>query len=136
MPLRLSDAARNAMADAVLALVNAGAAGGYVEVRTGTQPASVATAASGTLLVTITFNDPAFAAAAAGVATLDVAPALTGQAVADGTAGWARIYDSNSVAIMDGECATSGQLINLDTLAILTGRDVTITSGTITQPAE
>lgn len=132
----ISAAARNAMLDAATALIDAGAGAGYIEIRTGSKPASPAVAASGTLLVTITFNEPAFGAAVAGVATLDAAPALTGQAVADGTAGWARVYDSDANAIMDGGCGTSGEFVNLDALAILTGRDVTVTGGTLTQPAE
>lgn len=135
MALTLSTAVRNAMADAGLALINGGPAAGYVEIRTGPQPASPAVAATGTLLVTIVFNDPAFAAAVAGVATLDVAPTVMGTAVTDGTAGWARIYDSTGVAVMDGQCGLSGQLVNLDALTILTGRDVTVTSGSFTMPA-
>ena len=62
----LSDTAARAAADAVCALCN----GGTIQIRSGTQPANANTAATGTLLVTLTFSATAFAAATgAGVAT-------------------------------------------------------------------
>lgn len=134
MATRISDAARSAMADAIVDLIDGGAGAGYVEIRTGTQPATVATAASGTLLGTLTCSDPAFGSASAGVAT---ANSITGDSSADatGTAGWFRVYDSNNTAIMDGSISTSGADMNLDSVSIVAGGTIDITSWTVTMPA-
>lgn len=136
MATRISTAARNAAADAIAALIDVGAANGYVEIRTGAQPANPGTAASGTLLVTIQLNEPAFGAASTGVVTADVSPALTAAAVAAGTAGWFRAYDDNDLAVIDGSCGavSSGEDMELSNTSIASGQDVTITSWTMTMP--
>jgi hypothetical protein len=134
MATRISAAAASAAADAVVDLLDAGSGAGTIEIRTGAQPATVATAETGTLLATFTLADPAFGAAARGVATLDADPDLEVNGVADGTAGWFRAKDSNGVAIFDGACGTSGAQLNLSSLSIATGVPVRITSGTYTQP--
>lgn len=133
--ITLATTSRNAAANAVVDLIDAGSGAGYVEIRTGSAPASPQAAATGTLLATVTLNDPAYGDAATGVCTLDVTPEPTGTAVATDTAGWARFYDSAGGAVFDGACATSGAAVNLATTAITTGSDVTVTSGTYTQPA-
>jgi hypothetical protein len=132
MALRIATSARNAAADAVVDLVDAGAGAGTLRIYTGSQPATPNTAATGTLLATVTLVDPAFGSAATGVATLADPGAVTG--AADGTAGWFRIYDSNSNAVLDGACGTSGAELNLNTLTISTGVSFDITGGTITMP--
>jgi len=134
---RLSNAAAKAACDAVVDLIDGGATAGYVEIRTGAQPADPDTAATGTLLATLTCSDPAFGAAAdgapGGVAT---ANAVTDDSSADatGTAGWFRVYDSNAVAIFDGECGTSGADMNFNSVEISSGAAVSITSWTYTHP--
>jgi hypothetical protein len=133
--ITLATTARNAAADAVVDLVDAGSGAGYVEIRTGAQPASPQVAATGTLLATLTLNDPAYGSAATGVATLDNTPEPSATAVATGTAGWARVYDSNANPVMDGACGTSGAFVNLATTSITSGTTVSITSGSYTQPA-
>jgi hypothetical protein len=133
--ITLATTARNAAADAVAGLVNAGSGAGYLEIRTGSAPANPQAAATGTLLVTVTLNDPAYAAAVAGVAALDVTPQPSGTAVATDTAGWARLYDSDGDAVADGACGTSGAFVNLATTSIVTGAVVSITSGSLTAPA-
>ena len=94
MALRLAATARNAACDAIVDLIDAGAGAGTLVIRTGTQPANPQTAATGTTLATLTFSDPAFGNSAAGVAT---ANAITSDTNVDatGTAGWARVYDSD-----------------------------------------
>lgn len=137
MAIRLSTSARNAGIAAITALVDAGATAGTVQVRSAPQPASPNDAPTGTLLVTITLNDPAFGAPVAGVATLDVAPATMGTAVATGTAAWFRMSDSNSNAVTDGTVTVTGGGgdMTVTTTTITSGATVTITSGTLTQPA-
>lgn len=137
MPTRLSDALRNAMANQLTALLDAGTGAGYFEIRTGSQPATPATAVSGTLLATVTLDDPAFGAASAGVAT--IADPASVNAVATGTAGWARFYDSDDNAVLDGEVTVTGGegLVRLSSLSITSGNPVDISGvGTWTVPME
>jgi hypothetical protein len=130
MAVRLSASLANSLADAVdTAIGNAG----KIEIRTGTQPATADTAASGTLLATFTLGSPGFGAASSGVITLAGVP-LTVAASSTGTAGYFRLMTSANSSIMDGAIGTSGQQINLNTTSITTGVNVTITSGTITMP--
>lgn len=137
MATRLPTAARNAAADAVVDLADAGSGAATVQVRTGSQPASANDAATGTLLVTITLNDPAFGAASSGVATLDVDPELTGTAVATGTAGWFRLLDSTGATVLDGSVTATGGGgdMTLASTSIASGAEVSITSGSVTMPA-
>lgn len=133
MTLRLSTAARNAGADAICALLNAGAGAGIIAIRTGAQPTNVGDADSGTLLGTLTFSDPAFGAAATGVAT---ASAITSDTTADasGTAGHARLKDSNAAIVMDCTCGLGAGDISFDNNVIVAGGTIAITSMTYTQP--
>lgn len=134
MAVKLQNASRSAAADAILNLLQAGTLAGYVEIRTGTGPADPDSAATGTLLVTIVLNDPAFGAASNGVATIDASPTISGDAVATGTAGWARFYDDNDAAIMDMDVGEGTGSLQLDNTDIATGQTVTITGGTVTMP--
>lgn len=135
MATRLSTSARNASADAAVDLLDAGAGAGEIEVRTGAQPATPNTAPTGTLLLTFTLNDPAFGAAAAGVATLQGVP-LAAVGAAAGDAGWFRAMDSNGNAVFDGSVTATGGggQLELSTVAVSVGLDVEITAGTYTVP--
>lgn len=137
MATRIPTGVRNAITDAVSVRVDAGSGAGYIEIRTGTQPASAGSAASGTLLVTIAFADPAFGTSVGGVGTADVTPILTGTAIAAGTAGWARIYDSTGATVLDCSAGASGggTELQLATADIVINMTVTISAGTITAPA-
>lgn len=136
MATRLATATRNAMANGAVDLLDAGSGPGYVEVRTGSQPATANTAASGTLLGTLTCSDPAFGDAASGTAT---ANAVTSDSSADatGTAGWFRAYDSAGNPVMDGSCGASGSGADmiLDSTSVTAGGTIAVTSWTFTQPA-
>ena len=132
--VRLPNATNQAACDAVVDLIDGGAGAGTIQIRSGTQPADADDAATGTLLATLTFSDPAFGAAStAGVAT---ASAITDDSSADatGTAAWARVLDSNSATIVDCDVGTSGATINLNTVSITAGATVSITSFTVTHP--
>lgn len=130
----ISTAARNAMCNALVDLIDAGSSNGYIQIRTGSQPANPGTAASGTLLATLNMSDPAFGNASTGVAT---AEAITNDSSADatGTAGYFRIYDSDNTAILDGTVGTSGADINFNTVSFVSGDAVSITSLTVTVPS-
>lgn len=132
----LSAAAANAAAVAVTQLLDAGPGNGYMEIRTGTQPASPDSAATGILLATLTFSKPAFASPTNGSIA---ANAITGDpaADADGTASWFRCYDSTGTAIFDGEIGlTGGEADDLEfsTVAFLTNGAINVSNFTYTQP--
>ena len=135
MATRIATSARNAACDAVVDLLDAGAGAGYIEIRTGSQPATPNTAASGTLLGTLTLSDPAFGAAATGTAT---ASAITDDSAADasGTAGWFRGYDSAGNAVIDGSITGTGGGgdMELDDVNIVAGGTIAVSSWTITMP--
>jgi hypothetical protein len=107
--VRLADVARNARVTAIITAIDAGPAGGTVKVYTGAMPATPATAPSGTLLLTFTFDAVAsFSGPVAGVAALDATPALAAVGAAAGTAGWARIADSTGATVMDCDVSATG----------------------------
>lgn len=135
MAIRLSTSLANAMATAVNTAIDAGAAAGTLKVYTGSKPASVETAASGTLLATFTLTDPA-GTPASGVLTLDFDPDLSATVAADGTAGWFRIADSDGNGVLDGSVTAtgSGGDLTFTSTAWTTGMTVTLTTGTVTQP--
>lgn len=135
MALAISTASRNAAADAIGNLVDAGAGAGTIKVYTGSSPGPN-TAVTGTLLATFTCQDPAFAAASTGVKTLDITPAMTTTGLAAGTAGYFRIQDSNAANVMDGTVTATGGGgdLQLNTTTISVGLSLEITSGTITMP--
>lgn len=128
--LRHATTARNAAADAVLGLLDAGPGPGRIEIRSGGMPASPQTAVSGTLLATVTLSDPVSGAAANGVDTITDPVAVTG--VGDGTAGWARFMDSTGAAVLDCDVTATGGggALTLSTVTISTG--VTVDMGAIT----
>jgi hypothetical protein len=142
MALGISVAARSAACDAVVDLIDGGSGAGVIRVYTGAKPATPATSPTGTLLAEFTCSDPAFGAASAGVATLDITPALTDTGITDGTAGYFRICDSTEAAgtglgVVDGTVTATGGGgdLTLNSTTISTGVAVEVTSGTITMPA-
>jgi hypothetical protein len=131
-----SAALRNAQANALTTQIDAGSAAGRLRVYTGSKPATPETAASGTLLADIALNDPAFGASAAGVVTLDVTPEPADSSANNtGTAGYARFTDSDGNGVLDCSVGTSGAEVNLNTLSVVSGVAVTVTSCTYTVPA-
>lgn len=139
---RISNAAARAACDAVVDSLDGGAGAGLLRGYTGAQPADPDTAASGTLLFTLVLSDPAFGAAAdnnpGGRAT---ANSITSDTSADatGTLGYCRGWSSNDGstplnAIIDGEAGTSGADFNFNTVAIVSGATVSLTSWTVTMP--
>ncbi|WP_084266074.1 hypothetical protein [Actinomadura macra] len=141
--MKIDDALRSAIADTVAARVDGGSAAGHLRIYSGAAPAGPGTAPTGTLLVDLPLNDPAFAAAVVGVIALDVTPTVSAVAAATGTAGYARLVDStqavgSGLGVADLTVSTvsagTGE-IQLATLSIVSGVTVEITSGSITMPA-
>jgi hypothetical protein len=137
MATRITQAAAKASLDALTALLNGG---GYIEIRTGAQPATANTAASGTLLGTLPLTNPtAFGAATTASPSVATANAITSDTSADnsGTAGWFRAYTSGAAAVIDGNITTTavgtGDML-LDDTNIVAGGTIAITSWTISKP--
>lgn len=133
MAYRLSTNSRNKATDAIVDELDAGAGAGTLQIRTGAQPTNVGDAATGTLLGTLTFSDPAFGASATGTAT---ASAITSDTNADasGTAGHARFLDSNAAIHSDADCGQGAGTINWDNAVIVAGGTLAISSMTISTP--
>jgi hypothetical protein len=127
---KISDAAANAAADAVVDLLD----GGKLLIYDGSQPADADTAVTDqTLLAELTFGTPAFGDASGGVAT---ANAITqdSSANATGTATWFRVTTSEDAAIFDGSVGTADANLVLNSVAIQAGATVSVTELTYTQP--
>jgi hypothetical protein len=133
---RISNAAAIACVNAVVDLLDVGGAG-YVEIRSGTQPADVDTAAAGTVLATITLNNPAFGAAAddtgSAKADANTTPALTDSSADNtGTAAWFRAYNNGGTGVIDGSVGVGATYdMNIDNTSISSGQSVTITSWSV-----
>lgn len=129
--LRLGTPVRDAMANAWAATAN----GGTVQIRSGTMPATPQTAASGTLLATLTLSGTAFGASSTGTAT---AAAITGDTSVDatGTATWFRVLSSSAVALWDGDVTATGGggALTLDSTSLVQGGTANVTAWAITQP--
>lgn len=142
MTWRVSTAGRNAMLSGVLALIDGGSGAGKLRIYTGAPPAGPGTAPSGTLLAEFTLNDPAFAAPGSGSAAVDADPAIETTGLAAGTAGWARFLDSTEAAgtglgVLDGTVTATGGGgdVTINTTTVSVGLALTVTGGSITQPA-
>lgn len=128
----ITTAGRNLAADAVLAQANSGS----LRIYSGTAPTDANTALSGnTLLAQLTMAATAFGAASSGVAT---AGTITADSSADatGTATFFRVLGSNGTTVVfQGTVGTSGAELNLNSVSIVTGGNVAVTSLTYTQAA-
>lgn len=128
---RESIASRNASLNARRNFIDAGAAGGKIKVYDGAQPANADTALSGnTLLGTLTFSGTCAPDAVSGVLTFS---AITEDSAADatGTATFARVTDSDDNVAFDVDVGISGASINLNTVSIVVGGAIRMTSGTL-----
>jgi hypothetical protein len=131
MTIQLSDTVRNARLDAIETAIGTSA---VLKIRTGAQPANVATADSGTVLATLTLPSDWMNAAATGSKTL-LGTWQDTAADAAGTAGHFRIYASNGTTqhLQGSVTATGGGGdLTLDNAVLAVGQSVTITSFTLT----
>lgn len=133
--MRITDAVRNALADAFAGLVDTGASDPTIQLRTGTAPASIGDAESGTLLATVTLPDPVFGSASGGTITANTISSVTGAATGD--IGHFRVFDGDGNVVEDSESVgTGGTELVVNTVTVTSGEDVEITAWTVTMPAE
>ena len=151
--VRLSTALRNALAGTTgfgTTFVN-----GVISIYSGPQPLTADSAASGTLLGTVTLNGGAFAAGTAANGLVFDPPAagtvpkaagsvwkFTGLAV--GTAGWFRLQGnaadsglaSTTLPRLDGSIGVSGADLNLSNISVVVGAPSTVDVFQFTIPAQ
>lgn len=131
MAIQLSDAVRNARLDAIETAIGTTA---VLKIRTGAQPADVATADSGTVLASLTLPSDWMAAAASG----SKAKAGTWEDTSaddTGTAGHFRIYASDGTTqhLQGSITATSGGGdMEVDNTSFAAGQAFTVTAFTLT----
>ena len=131
MPVQFSVAVRNARLDAIETATGASA---ILRIRSGTVPATVATADAGTVLATLNLPSDWMAAASGGSKALSGTWSDT-SADATGTAGHFRVYasDGTTAHIQGTVTATGGGGdMTLDSVSITAGQTVTVTSFTLT----
>lgn len=131
MAYKLGQAWANAALDGARARFNTG----FIRIYSGTEPATAGTALSGnTLLAELTTGNPATGAAASNTLTFN---AITQDASADatGTATFFRIFNTDGTTVEgQGSVGVSGADLNINSVSIVAGGTVSITSGTITLP--
>lgn len=129
-------------ANALVDNLDEGTLGAVIQGRTGAQPADPDAATTGTNLFTLTCSATAFGAAVdAAPGAQKTANAITDDTSADatGTLGYCRA-SSSSVADtplddhIDGEAGTAGADFNFNTLSIVAGATVSMTSWVVTLP--
>lgn len=128
-------------------------ANGVIDIYSGTQPATADSAATGTLLGTVTLNSGAFTPgvttngltfAAANAGTVSKSGVWSFVGIAAGTAGWFRFRGnaadgggiSTALPRLDGSVATSGANLNLSNISIAVGAPTTVDTFTWTQPLQ
>lgn len=131
MAIQFSVAVRNARLDVLESTI---AASAVLKIRTGSPPADVATADSGSVLATLTLPSDWMAAASGGSKAKSGTWEDT-SADAAGTAGHFRIYASDgTTAHLQGTVTATGGGgdMTLDNVSIAAGQQITITGFTLT----
>lgn len=139
MILRLNTALRNRLLDCLfdsgtgLAIFDSGT----VEFRTGAQPASADSAATGTVIAAITLPANAMGAAASGTTSKTVTAWEDTAANAAGTMGYARFYSTGGTYVMDIDVTDTTGVggIKVDNPVLVIGQDFLVTDFSITMPA-
>ena len=134
MAITIPQSARQAACNAIVDLLDAGAGAGTLEIRTGSAP-DPDVAATGTLLGTVTYQDPAFGNADTdGIATANTPLTDDTSADATGIAGYFRAEDSDGNCVFQGTVGTSGADLNLNPVSIEPGDNIEVSSQTFTVP--
>lgn len=131
MTFRISVDAQNLQADGLMD----GLSAGTIQFRSGSQPAAITDPDTGTLIGTLTLQNPASSGASGGVAAATL-PVSTSSTVA-GTIGWARVKTSGGTAILDGSVSLPGGGGDIEvTIITLVNDDVLqLVSFTVTAPS-
>ena len=124
-----------------------------IHIYSGSQPADADSAETGTKLLEITVGSGAFTpgsptngleilAPISGKIGKKAGETWSGVGIADGTAGWFRLYDNlehtgavKSAVRLDGNCGVSGAQLNMSSTSVKSGATVTLDSFDVTLPA-
>lgn len=149
MTVRLSTGLRNKMLDGGASGGIKGALNlGFINVYSGPQPLTADSAATGTLLGTVSVNGAGtgltFDASVSGTISKAAAETWKFNGLAAGTAGWFRFYpaggnpanSSSTESRIDGSCGSSGADMNLTNISITIGAPNTVDVFQFTQPAQ
>lgn len=127
MAIQYSTAARTAQMSQLNTTIGTSA---QIIIYSGTAPANVGTAATGTALVTFAGNATAFGSASNGVLTAGAV--ANANATASGTAGYFRINTSAGTAVLQGTVGTAGADMIVTNTNIASGQTCQFSSLTIT----
>lgn len=127
MALTVTVAAAQSMGTALATAIGASST---IKIYSGTKPATPETAASGTLLATVTISG-SFTSTSGVLTAADPASVTP---AANGTAGYFRVATSGGTAILDGTVGTSGADMNLSSTTIATTSPLDLGVPTITVP--
>lgn len=133
-----SQVAAKAGLDALLAVLNTGGAG-HIVIMTGSPPANLEAADTGTTLATLTLSATAFPASANSSSprgAIATASAITSDtnAANTGTAGYFRARNGSGTNSMQGNCGTASADMILNTTSIVSGATVSCSAWTVTLP--
>lgn len=131
MTVRVTTRAVNAQLQATADLLDFGAGdGASIEIRSGSRPATVDAAATGTLLATLRLARPC-GVVSGGVLTL--AAAYDVAVVAAGTAAWARWLDADGQVLWDTDVSIAGGAgeVQLTTVSLTVGMLLPLVSATL-----
>ena len=138
MALIYSEAVNKARLDSIETTISPAGAQAYLKVYSGSPPATIATAASGTLLVNILLPLGDWMAAAAGTqpnVKIDKVGtwSATGAAVVAGSVGYFRITRANqTTADIQGLAAQGGGELSFDNGTLTAGQTVTVSGFSLT----
>jgi len=128
--VRITQAHNEARLAATRDQLDTGAANAKIEIRTGSKPANVSDAATGTLLAAIELTKPCGSIASAVLSLATTSDALI---VADGTAGYARWIDGDGAVVMDTDVSlvTGTAEVRLSTLTLTASALVSLLSAQV-----
>lgn len=127
MALTVTAAAAQSMGAALATAIGSAAT---IKIYSGTKPSTPETAATGTLLATVTISG-SFTSTGGVLTAADPASVTP---AANGTAGYFRVATSGGTAILDGTVGTSGADMNLSSTTIATTSPLDLGVPTITVP--
>ena len=128
MTISIATAQRNAALDALTTAIGAS---GRLRIYDGTPPANANTALSGNNLLADLPLSATFAPAASG-GVLTASAITTTNAALTGTASFFRLTTSGGAAVIQGSMGLSGQDLNMNTLSIVAGGPVAVSSLVLT----
>lgn len=128
MTISIATATRNLALDRITTDIGAS---GRLRIYDGTPPANANAALSGNNLLADLPLSATFAPAASG-GVLTASAITTTNAALSGTAAFFRLTTSGGTAVLQGSMGTSGQDLNMNTLAIVSGGPVAVSSFVLT----